>query len=105
MKLLEGYLNQERDFFVDNWYTELNLAKMLIDRKTNLIDTCRRYRKELSVNVVKKKLKRGDILAQQNKDGIIICHNATVSFNLKPIVVKDYNKAKLFVVTSDQMAF
>ncbi|VDP10747.1 unnamed protein product [Heligmosomoides polygyrus] len=111
--LMEEYLDQARDLFVDNWYTGISLAQMLIKRSTNLVG-----RKGLPLDVVQTKLKRGQRIARQNADGIVVMtwkdkrdiimlstiHDDGIGSSSKPHMVEDYNNAKLFVDTSDQMA-
>ena len=118
MSLIDGLLDYGRVLLTDNWYSSVPLAKKRISRKTHLVGTLRRNRKDLPPNLVDKKLKRGSLYALQNKKGITIIkwkderdilmlstfHDASTSDNGKPIVVEDYNQAKLFVDTSDQMA-
>ncbi|VDP10112.1 unnamed protein product [Heligmosomoides polygyrus] len=119
MDLMEEYLDQGRDLFVDNWYTGISLAQTLIKRSTNLVGTCRRNRKGLPLDVVRTKLKKGQRIARQNADGIVVSkwkdkrdiimlstiHDDGIgSSSSKPHMVEDYNNAKLFVDTSDQMA-
>ena len=118
MKLMDGLLDCGRRLFTDNFYTSIPLAENLIKRRTHMIGTIRKNRKGLPKEVREKKLKRESIVAQQNGDGITIIkwkdkrdimmlsitHDGLMSEHNKPLAVEDYNQAKLFVDTSDQMA-
>jgi hypothetical protein len=118
MKLMDGLLDNGRRLFTDNWYTSIPLAETLIKRKTHMIGTVRRNRRGLPKQVTGKKLKRGSVVAQQNRLGVTVLkwrdkrdvlmlsttHDDAMSEQAKPMIVQDYNQVKLFVDTSDQMA-
>ncbi|CAH1968772.1 unnamed protein product [Acanthoscelides obtectus] len=92
----------------------------MLDSNTHLIDTIRKNRKGLPKEVVDKKLKKGEVAAMENKDGITLLkwkdqrdvlvlstkHDAEMverSNNRIPKVVIDYNSGKSSVDLSDQM--
>ena len=56
----------------DNWYTSVDLAEKLITKNTHLVGTLRKNRRGNSAEVVSKKLKRGELIARENKSGITI---------------------------------
>ena len=108
MKLMKGLLNHGRRLFTDNWYTSIPLAERLIKRKTHMIGTIRRNRRGLPKQVTGKKLRRGCVVAQQNRLGVTVLkwrnkrdilmlsttHDDAMSEEAKPIIVQDYNQMK-----------
>ncbi|EYC26340.1 hypothetical protein Y032_0010g1099 [Ancylostoma ceylanicum] len=117
MKLMDGLLDEGRHLYTNNWYTSLLLAERIIPRRTHLIGTVNGNRKGLPMRVTERKLKKEESVAQQNKSGITVLkwrdkrdilmlsttHDAAIDENRKPQIVEDYNQAKLYVDTSDQM--
>ncbi|CAH2013564.1 unnamed protein product [Acanthoscelides obtectus] len=118
--LTQDIIGLGRTLVTDNWYTSLPLAKRMLDSNTHLIDTIRKNRKGLPKEVVDKKLKKGEVAAMENKDGITLLkwkdqrdvlvlstkHDAEMverSNNRIPKVVFDYNSGKSSVDLSDQM--
>lgn len=55
MQLMEPYLDKGRCLFIDNWYTSIDLAEKLLDRKTHVVGTLRANRKINPAEVTKKK--------------------------------------------------
>ena len=116
--LMDDLLGKGRQLCCDNWYNSVGLAKKLLERKTDLIGTLRRNRRGIPTQVKKRRLKRGQLYYQQNKNGILTlkwkdkrdllmistCHDGEVSQSNKPVVVEDYNKLMGYVDQSDQMA-
>ncbi|KIH62942.1 hypothetical protein ANCDUO_06765, partial [Ancylostoma duodenale] len=72
MALMEGLLDSGRVLFTDNYYTSIPLAEALIMRKTNLVGTVRRNRKGLPPNIISRKLKKGQQMAQQKRNGVLV---------------------------------
>lgn len=124
MQLMEPYLDEGRCLFIDNWYTSIDLAEKLLDRKTHVVGTLRANRKRNPTEVIKKKLVRGGVVARRNRRGIMVLKwkdrrdvlmlstkhdNSMISFNRrrttieKPRVVADYNKGKGYIDMTDQM--
>lgn len=52
LKLIEPLLDKGRVLYVDNYYTSVELAKVLLHRKTHLVGTLRRNRRQNSKEVV-----------------------------------------------------
>ncbi|KAJ8936254.1 hypothetical protein NQ314_012441, partial [Rhamnusium bicolor] len=130
MELLEKVINSGRIIYMDNYYTSVKLCKDLLERKTYICGTLRSNRRGNPRDVCSKKLKKGEIFSQQNKDSIRVTkwldkrpvlmissvpnHTdqlvATGTKNkgndvAKPPAVIAYNKAKKGVDISDQMSF
>nr|CAH7736746.1 unnamed protein product [Callosobruchus chinensis] len=123
--MIEPLLDSGRTLFADNWYTSVDLAENLQSRSTHLVGTVRKSRKRLPKSVVNAKLKKGEIVAKQNKNNVVFIkwHDKRDVLLLstkhtndmkevyhregprqKPCAVVDYNNAKAFVDMSDQMA-
>jgi len=103
---------------------QYKFSRKLIDCNTRLVGTLRKNRKGIPVGVKFKKLKRGKLIAMQNRKGImvlkwkdkrdiliistkhsakmVVVHKKNYTYN-KPKVVTDYNKGKFAVDLSDQM--
>nr|CAH7752331.1 unnamed protein product [Callosobruchus chinensis] len=125
MHLSQKLLNSGRTVVTDNYYTSLELANNLLDKKTHLLGTLRSNRRGNPKEVINKKLKRGEVVAQENNRGIcilkwkdkrdvlmistkhthetVIVHKRTGDVE-KPVAVIEYNKAKSSIDLSDQMA-
>ncbi|XP_039751370.1 piggyBac transposable element-derived protein 4-like [Pararge aegeria] len=128
MKLCQPYLGVGRSVVTDNYYTSVDLAQQLLQNDTHLIGTLRRNRKGLPKKVVQEKLNKGEMIALENNDGILILkwkdkrdvlalstkHSVgfvTVTSKrnrnkkvMKPTLIADYNKHKCSIDLSDQMA-
>jgi len=128
-ELTTGMLEEGRTVVTDNFYTSLPLARYLLEHKTHLIGTLRANRKELPAEVVKAKLKRGEVTGKQDQRGIKVItwvdkrrvnmlttipeHEATLTDTgrlrrgeqvKKPQCVVDYNRLKKGVDLSDQFS-
>lgn len=124
-ELMNGLLDSGRTLYTDNWYTSVSLSKKLIQRDTHLVGTLRVNRKNNPPDVVKQKLKKGEVIAQQNEDKTVVLKwrdkrdvlmlstkhdDSLVRFvhrgqeKSKPAVVMEYNQGKAFIDLSDQMA-
>lgn len=100
------------------------MAEQLLDRETFLVGTLRANRKRNPTDVTKKKLKKGDIVARQNDNGVLVLKwkdrrdvlaisskhmpsmvNVTQrgGDKIEPQVIVDYNAGKSFIDVSDQM--
>ncbi|XP_008186742.1 uncharacterized protein LOC100575832 [Acyrthosiphon pisum] len=120
MEMSEEYLDFGRTLYTDNWYISINLAHKLLSRSTNLVGTLIANRKHNPQDVVKHKLKKGEIVAQKSNTGIFILkwkdkrELSTKHEDLirqiqtkigtevgKPEVVLDYNQGKGLVDVSD----
>ena len=125
MNLCENIFHKGHTLCTDNWYTSVNLAKQLIQKNTHLIGTLRSNRKDNPKEVVFKKLKRGECVAQESKEGItvlkwrekrdvlLLSTKHTLEMKTvrtkskivaKPTIVIDYNEGKKSIDLSDQIA-
>ncbi|KAL4154119.1 hypothetical protein QTP88_001952 [Uroleucon formosanum] len=103
MELTHEYLNFGRTIYTDNWYTSVNLAHKLLEQNTHLVGTLRANRKQNPKDVVQKKLKKGQVIAQQSdRDTMIETINKRGQTTKKPEIVIDYNKGKALVDICDQ---
>lgn len=57
---------------VDNFYTSYELARFCLDHQTHLVGTVRANKKKFPIEVLKAKLKRGQIVAKEDQHGIVL---------------------------------
>lgn len=125
MNLCDPLLDCGRTVCVDNYYTSVDLAHKLLERKTHLVGTLRKNRKNNPKPVIGKNLKKGESISMESNTGIVVTkwqdkrdvltlstkhvgkivkvssgRNAEVD---KPDVIVDYNKSKAFIDLSDQI--
>ncbi|CAI6377535.1 unnamed protein product [Macrosiphum euphorbiae] len=122
-EMAEEYLDMGRTMYTDNWYSSYDLATELLKRSTHLVGTLRSNRKNNPTEVIKKKLKRGEVIAKQCNKGITVLkwkdkrdvlaistkHSAAMvkttnkfgSDVIKPKLILDYNKGKSLVDVCD----
>lgn len=72
LNLLEDYLNGGHSLYVDNYYTSVNLARKLLNKKTYSTGTLRANRKGTPTAVTGKKLKKGETIAKFSSSGICV---------------------------------
>ncbi|KAK6016212.1 hypothetical protein OSTOST_18307, partial [Ostertagia ostertagi] len=72
MRLMNGYLDCGRKLYCDNWYSSVPLTRKLLNHYTDFVGTFRKNRKGFPKAVTQRKLKRGEIIACQHKDGITV---------------------------------
>jgi len=124
MELMTQLLDEGRTLFTDNFYTSVELAEQLLNRRTHLIGTLRLNRKHNPHCVTKAKLRRGEMKVQQSAKKIIIAKwkdkrdvlflttkslpelkeiNCSRGKVVKPSTIIEYNGAKGYIDLSDQM--
>ncbi|XP_065652095.1 piggyBac transposable element-derived protein 4-like [Hydra vulgaris] len=125
LSLLDGLLDLGHCIYIDNWYTSIEICKILKQRSTDLIGTIRRDRKGLPLSVTKVKLKRGErVVEYENTLGISLlnwkdkrdvfmmstCIPDTEKIVVRrgiqakiPTVIHEYNQLMVGVDRSDQM--
>lgn len=129
--LSQGLLNKGRTLYVDNFYTSYPLALAFIRQKTHVVGTIRANKKWMPKEVMNAKLKRGEMIAKEDKNGIVVLNwldtrnvrllttkhapkmvDINVTFagtskrknnKQKPLPICDYNKGKSGIDISDQM--
>ena len=69
---MEESLDKGVTLYTDNWYTSVELAEKLQNRKTHLVGTVRKNRRGLLQEVVSAKLKKGEVIARENKGMIVL---------------------------------
>lgn len=126
LKLMEPYINLGRCLYIDNWYSSVELAEKLIKENTHMVGTLRANRRGNPLDVIGKKLKKGELIAQQSNSNIVVLKwrdkrdiyiittkhtdetveisNRYGSIIKKPKAVEDYNMGKSYIDRSDQMA-
>lgn len=125
MSLCKNIIGKGHILCTDNWYTNIDLAKKLIEMDTYLIGTLRSTYHSIPTEIKSKTLKPGEIIAKENKNGITIfkwkdkeevfvlstkhsTEMVTVTKNnnshLKPKMIIDYNEGKSYADLSDQMS-
>lgn len=128
MELMQNHLNKGHILYTDNYYTSIELAKSLLANKTHLVGTMRKNKKNVPNKELSEKIPKGQMICLENGDGIVVtkwqdkrevrmlssCHGleyvetGTRDRNgipvLKPLVICEYNKAKVGIDVSDQMS-
>lgn len=72
MSLCRGLLYEGRTLYVDNFYTTYELARTLLDSHTHLVGTLRANRKGFPPEIKLIKLKRGEMVAKEDQNGIVV---------------------------------
>lgn len=130
MSMMAPYLNRGRILVVDNFYTSVNLAKRLLQKRTHLLGTVRKNRKYLP-SLKEITLEKGEMVALSNKEKIthlswrdkrdVRMLSTAYPINMKPIsrhrgrnrppemifkpnVVLEYNECKQGIDLSDQLS-
>ena len=130
LDLADGLLECHRTVVVDNFFTSISLAESLLRNDTYLIGILRSNWAGSGHEVVRKKLKRGEVYGLQSNNGTKVIkskdkrdvlmistkpsHSATLVETgitnksnepiMKPQVIVDYNKGKQSIVLSDQLS-
>jgi len=66
LSLMENYLNEWRTLIVDNFYTGLHIAHILLDNNTHIVGTLRKYVKNCPKDVLNVKLRVDEIKGKEN---------------------------------------
>jgi len=67
LHLIHDFLDTGRMLYADNYYNSVEIAEALLRRKTYLCGTLRKDLKSNPKKVISKKLKKGEVYAQENK--------------------------------------
>ncbi|XP_021941602.1 piggyBac transposable element-derived protein 4-like [Zootermopsis nevadensis] len=116
VKLLEPLLGREHTVWMDNFYNSPDLARFMKSKKTDCVGTLRANRKNVPPEVKNKKLNKGEhygqhsgdvavlawqdkkrvtMLSTYHKDDMCVTINKAKREEIKPLVVRDYNKNML----------
>ena len=71
-ELTRGLRNEGRTLYIDNFYTSYLLARFMLAEKTHVVGTVSPSRAKLPKEVLKKKLQRGEMVAQEESHGILV---------------------------------
>ena len=71
-ELTRGLRSEGRTLYIDNFYTSYPLARFMLAEKTHVVGTVRPSRAKLPKEVLKKKLQRGEMVAQEESHGILV---------------------------------
>jgi len=128
LNLSQPYLTDGRTLVTDNFYTSVELATKLLQSRTHLVGTVRSNRKSLPRAVTAAHLKKGEVIARQNNDGVHVLKwrdrrdvmvlstkhggnlvntgkkNRKQEIIQKPEAVLYYNSIKQGIDVSDQMS-
>lgn len=128
LNLMKDYLDQGRTLVADNYYNNLQLTDMLLERKTHNVGTLRKYVKGIPKNILDaKKMKKGEVMGKENTGKIVgnwkdkrnvrfitTRHTLNVIDTNKknrkgekvnkPEAIVFYNKFKMGIDLSDQMS-
>jgi len=69
---METFINLGRCLYIDNWYSSVELAEKLLKENTHMVGTLRANRRRNPPDVIGKKLKKGDLIAQQSNSNIVV---------------------------------
>ena len=72
LELAKDLLNEGRTLYVDNFYTSYKLAKSFLQKETHVVGTLKANKKNVPKEVLKAKLKRGEMIAKEDQDGIVV---------------------------------
>ncbi|KAJ8964004.1 hypothetical protein NQ314_005216 [Rhamnusium bicolor] len=72
LNLTKNLLNSGRTIVVDNYYTSVELAHKLLETNTYIIGTLRSNRKCNPKNILQKKLKLGQTIAEESNTGVFV---------------------------------
>ena len=71
-ELTRGLRNEGRTLYIDNFYTSYPLARFMLVEKTHVVGTVRPSRAKVPKEVLKKKLQRGEMVAQEESHDILV---------------------------------
>ena len=122
--LMEQYLDKGYNLYTDNFYNSVLLAKRMTERSTHLCGILRFDRKDNPKELVKNKLKKGD-MNWMRSDEVVVCKwkdkrdvlmisnmhqpemvdvaNRVGKIVKKPNIVKDYNNGMSGIDRADHM--
>ena len=72
IELMKDLIGQGRTLYVDNFYTSYELANYCLQKQTHLVGTLRANKKHIQKEVLQAKLKRGEMVAKEDQQGVVI---------------------------------
>ena len=72
LELAEDPLNEGKTVYVDNFYTSYKLAESFSQKETHVVGALRANKKDVPKEVLKIKLRRGEMIAKKDQDGIVV---------------------------------
>ena len=72
IELMKDLIGQGRTLYVDNFYTSYELANYCLQKQTHLVGTLRANKKHIPKEVLQAKLKRGEMVAKEDQQGVVI---------------------------------
>lgn len=72
LQLMADYLNKGRTLIMDNYYTSLNLAHILLSKETHMVGTLRKNSKGDLKDIMNLKLKKGEIKGKEDGKGVVV---------------------------------
>ncbi|CAH1989337.1 unnamed protein product [Acanthoscelides obtectus] len=72
LTLTEGFLNEGKILYTDNFHTRCPLATILLTKSTHLVGTLRRSRKYLPKDITTKNLKKHEYIARETNYGMVV---------------------------------
>ena len=72
IELKKDLIGQGRTLYVDNFYTSYELANYCLQKQTHLVGALRANKKHLPKEVLQAKLKRSEMVAKEDQQGVAI---------------------------------
>ena len=122
MNLMQPYLGKGRNVTTDNFFTSYSLAKQLLQKKTSIVGTVNKVRRELPPSAKKQATRYSTVLLKTDDVATLTIYQCNPTKNVsvlsslhmsvgvdsseknKPETIEFYNKTKCGVDVADQMA-
>ena len=72
IELKKDLIGQGRTLYVDNFYTSYELANYCLQKQTRLVGALRANKKHIPKEVLQAKLKRSEMIAKEDQQGVVI---------------------------------
>jgi len=72
LQLMNDYLYKGRTLIIDNYYTSLNLAHILLSKDTHMVGTLRKNAKGFPKDITNAKIKKGEIKGKEDDKGVVV---------------------------------
>ena len=122
MNLMQAYLGKGRNVTTDNFFTSYSMAKQLLQKKTSIVGTVNKVRRELPPSAKKQATRYSTVLLKTDDVATLTIYQCKPTKNVcvlsslhmsvgvdspekhKPETIEFYNKTKCGVDVADQMA-